>query len=57
MPRPGRHGSLPAQKGHQPGPLNTSRTRGSLPPAAHYRLTAGRAKGACGAATRALRAP
>ena len=57
-PLPGRHGWSPAQKGHRPGPLNPyPAPRGLPPPAAHYRLVAGRGKGACGAATRALRAP
>ena len=49
----------PAQKGHQPEPLNRIPHHQGLPaPAAwHDPLPDGRVKGACGAAARALRAP
>jgi hypothetical protein len=49
----------PAQKGHQPEPLNRipHYYRDSLPAAWHDPLPDGRVKGTCGAAARALRAP
>ena len=47
-PRPAQGGRRPRIPPHEPG---------SPSPAAHYRLTSGRVKGASGAAARALRAP